>query len=852
MFGSLAKSLFRRKTESPTSETIDGSPIQEQEITRYITIGIIFLYLAYLQLSGRIENLATEPISRVIAGYLIGTLLIQVGIFKKAQESYLITAALALDVMVLTVALFILGENSAAFFPVYFWLIVGNGVRYGLRYLRATAVLSFIAFFLVLQNTPYWQQNAHLGYGLLAGLAVIPRYLAKLIRQLNHALESATEANKVKTQFMANMSHELRTPLTGILASADMLKDEDLEGDVKTKINMISSSANTLMSMIGDVLDVSKVESGHLEISNPEEANLLPQIKNLESVLGPLLQTKTLDIVVDIEPAMLRPAYLSTPEFKQILINLVGNAVKFTQMGEVRIRGRCDDVDGKPGWRIEIQDTGIGMPAEVLDSIFDPFIQADSGVTRQHTGTGLGTAICKELVSLMGGHIGVESELGKGSTFWFKIPITYVEEEQVLIPLTSAPVFALDLIAEEKEQLKRYFGDCLISDLDFSDSTRAIQRLLALDTKNFILISGKDLSDHRYDQVVDTLAKNGLANALNIRLNQEYGQCLLSSSNGQRSRKLALIPDTDPAIVNHIVSGYIKETRPRSESLELIRPLEILVADDAPTNRDILRMMLEKQGHHVTLAHDGLEAIERLSHAEQSFELVILDRNMPGMDGINVLKTHRVSNSWQNGTSAKFILLTADASKETKKAALQAGMDSFMTKPLLAKDIQLEIFRLFPTLFIEAPVPDGAPNLELAVDNTKLALRHLVDYEVLDNLGNMSPQGNIFVTKMVNSFLNDAKAMVAELNNGFETRDYSQALEAAHALKGSALQIGAPVLADYCDRLRQIARIDFTAEKCQLLKVELNDLYDATVAEFTRHLEEIAKSEDQSSSSKPQ
>jgi len=277
-----------------------------------------------------------------------------------------------------------------------------------------------------------------------------------------------------------------------------------------------------------------------------------------------------------------------------------------------------------------------------------------------------------------------------------------------------------------------------------------------------------------------------------------------------------------------------------------------LVADDAKTNRDILRMMLEKQGHNVTLAHDGLEAMENLSHSDQQFELVILDRNMPGMDGINVLKTHRVSNNWRQGTEPKFVLLTADASQETRRAALQAGMDSFMTKPLLSKDIHKEILRLFPTLFTEAPIAEGAVNLELAVDNTAPDPRHFIDFQVLDNLGSMSPEGNVFVKRMVKSFLGDAKAMVAELHTGFVEQDYGQALEAAHALKGSSLQIGAPVLAEYCDSLRKIARIDFTENKCQELTTDLNNLYENTLKEFNQYLEEIAASEDHSSSSKHQ
>jgi len=367
------------------------------------------------------------------------------------------------------------------------------------------------------------------------------------------------------------------------------------------------------------------------------------------------------------------------------------------------------------------------------------------------------------------------------------------------------------------------------------------------------LLSGEDLSNHRYEHINTRLTKHKLGSTPFIRLGQEVGLYRVSFIEDQKSLELFVTPNTSTSLIIDTLSSYLFNPV-TVKNLKPIRPLEILVADDAKTNRDILRMMLEKQGHHVTLATDGLDAMESLSRSDQQFELVILDRNMPGMDGINVLKTHRVSNNWRQGTEPKFILLTADASEETRRAALQAGMDSFMTKPLLAKDIHQEILQLFPALFVEAPVPEGAVNLELAVDNTATspAHRHVIDYTVLDNLSSMSSEGGTFVIRMVNSFLGDAKAMVAELENGFSDQDYGQALEAAHALKGSALQIGAPVLAEYCDGLRMIERIDFNNEKCQQLSAELNSLYRSTLDEFTQYLKELEASEGHSSSSTPQ
>lgn len=775
--------------------------------------------------------------------------IIQIAVFRKEPVMPLISGSAIFDALTISILLIILGEWGTIFFPFYLWQIVGYGVRFGLGYMKIISVSAVLGFVLVICLTPYWRDNATLACGLLLTLAIIPLYLAKLITRLNAALDHATEANNAKSQFLANMSHELRTPLTGIIASADMLKDENLGNEIQAKVDMIGESANTLMSMIHDVLDVSKVESGRLKL-NRENGNLLAILQSVKNLTAPQAQAKDLDYIVEMDPAMFKPANLAATEIQQVLINLIGNAIKFTNMGSITLRGRIDNIDGQPGWRFEIQDTGIGMPKDVLENIFDPFVQVDTGITRQYSGTGLGTAICKEFVTLMGGYIGVKSELEKGSTFWFKIPVRYTEETQNTAPITTAQLFSIALIDDEKEQIRKVFGDTLITDLDFDNPERALQRLLT--SENPVLLSGTDLSTHRFEQITNILTQNKLGNTPVVRLGQDvdlYRVC--HAINNQKSIQLATTKDTSVATIQKILSLYLHKPN-IAQDLKPIRPLEILVADDARTNRDILRMMLEKQGHNVTLAHDGLDAMENLNQPEQQFELVILDRNMPGMDGITVLNSHRVSNNWKQGNQPKFVLLTADASKETRRAAIDAGMDSFMTKPLLANDMRQEILRLFPTLFVEAPRPKNAGNLELAVDNTQANTGQLIDYQVLHKLGNMSPDGAEFSKRMVNSFLGDAKKMTAELNIGFRDQDYGQTLDAAHALKGSALQIGAPKLSEYCDGLRKIERIDFTAEKCRRLNTELNKLYDNTLEEFTGYLKELAASEDHSSSSKPQ
>ena len=527
----------------------------------------------------------------------------------------------------------------------------------------------------------------------------------------------------------------------------------------------------------------------------------------------------------------------------------MGNAIKFTQMGNITLRGTSEDLDGNPGWRFEVQDTGIGIDEESIETIFDPFVQADSGITREFGGTGLGTAICKEFVNKMNGFIGVDSTLEQGSTFWFKIPISYTHNEIITSPINTSRLFSVALIDEEKRKIKSVFSDTVITQLDFSKPEQALQRLK--NSEQPILLTGKDLSNHRCEQISATLAKHKLGNTPIIRMGQDKGLYRISFTNNQKSLELRTTASTSTDTINQILSSYLHQPV-ASEKLKPLRPLNILVADDAKTNRDILSMMLEKQGHRVTLVNDGLEAMEQLSHSDADYELVILDRNMPGMDGINVLKTHRVSNNWRRNNSIKFLLITADATEETRLAAFEAGMDGYLTKPLISKDVQLEIQRLYPDLFIEDNHVQNEQTLALAIDNTKPTARMYIDYGVLDKLGDMAPDGNKFIQRMVSSFLNDADAMLQELNQGFTAQDYGQALEAAHALKGSSLQLGALQLAEFCDDLRLTARIDFTPALCNELKSKLQEIYSNTTEEFNQYLADLLVSEDHSSSSTPQ
>lgn len=337
-----------------------------------------------------------------------------------------------------------MGEPLAWVYVVVMWVTVGNGLRYGNRYLYLAVTMAVTSFAVTLVLTDYWQRNLRLGIGLAVGLAAVPLYFATLLRQLTRATAEARRASEAKSRFLANMSHEFRTPLNGLSGMTEVLATTRLDSEQRECLNTIQASTRSLLALVEEVLDISAIEAGKLRMS-AEDFALHDTLQAIGLILEPQARAKGLDYHVDVAADVPRKLHGDAGHLRQILLNLVGNAFKFTDQGRIQLTVTVIENSERAGVRLhfDILDTGIGVPVEMRPRLFDAFEQADTGLARRFEGTGLGTTIAKGLVESMGGEIGYEENPEGGSRFWFALPFAVVTD----LPVSSAapaPVAPLD------------------------------------------------------------------------------------------------------------------------------------------------------------------------------------------------------------------------------------------------------------------------------------------------------------------------------------------------------------------------------------------------------------------------
>lgn len=623
----------------------------------------------------------------------------------------------------------------------------------------------------------------------------------QLERELIAAREAALDASRAKGEFLANMSHEIRSPMNGVIGMTGLLLDTKLSAEQRDYAETVRSSADALLTIINDILDFSKIEAGKLEFETLD-FDLRACVEGVASLLAERAQAKGVELAALIEtdaPTQLRG---DPGRIRQVLMNLAGNAVKFTEKGEVVIRvSKAGETDTQAELQFSVTDTGIGIPEEIRSRLFQPFSQADGSTSRKYGGTGLGLAISKQLVEMMGGNINVSSATGLGSTFRFTARF---EKQPVAYPASPArsELKGLSLLVTAHQATREMARlECAPYGLRVDEATGVVETLEALRTEaargsayDLAVLDLNLCEKHDLDLIREIKSDPVLASTRLVMLTplgHSKGDLLRATgANASITKPLKQSQLLDR--LAEVIAGTTDSTKSESaqEKPSIARAqsqVRILVADDNLVNLKVALGQLRQLGYGAETVASGPEVIEALE--KRAYDLVLLDCQMPGMDGYEV--TAEIRRREGSGRRTPIIAVTAHAMEEARKKCLEAGMDDYISKPVRVEALAAVLDRWVPAAEEQTEAKAvGSLGKELFANVRKLA-------------GKVSPE---FLIELIDTFLEDSPTRLLAMREALAEGDAQAVGKAAHALKGGCHYVGAAKLADFCNKLEEMGR----------------------------------------------
>lgn len=732
-----------RQLKQKVTEIKSISNETEQALIRVVFVSFITLYLLF-------NHSSYEPVALCLIYLCLGFLMLYNILQDPQKNEKRQWTAMIMDITATSLEQMISGSMAGVFIGIYLWLIIGYGLRYGTKFFKGCYVFSLIGFGITLYLNPYWVEHQHLAYGFFLTMLLIPPHTLRLQISLEKATKDAGQANEAKTNFVSNISHEMRTPLNGIIGASELLAQTKLDGKQSELLKMVGTSASSLKKLINDVLDISKIEKGKVELE--DITFFLPDlIQRLQLMFQLEVERKQLWLRFNLAPETERHYVGSLHHIEQVLVNLIANAIKFTQHGGVDIT-----ISDSNQLAFHISDTGIGIKAEVLPLIFDSFTQADSSITRRYGGTGLGTSIAKQLVEVMGGSIDVSSQINVGTTFVVTFPLKHA----------AAPA--------------------------------------------------QPMTDE-------------------INLDNQSNVVPLSSHTKFRKK------------------------------------IRVLIADDNVVNRLILNETLQKMYCIVKAVDNGDDALDALEHHQ--FDLMILDYNMPEMNGLEVFNIY---HALPGSKPLRTVILTADATKTTQDRCLRAGVYQVLTKPVVSRQIQTLIEAIASTLeteqsaqetptkrkkpqvatvetstvltaaeptFVDLRSPDSPMRSVKAKSLSASQIASLSTVEPLlddDRMAHLLKLGGseAFLYKLITEFVETTDDLMRSLGTDCLDLNFEQVHKLAHILAGESANMGLIPLSKHSRRLLGLSMED--AQTISGLYQAVADCYEETRAQLHQYRSKLS------------